>query len=287
VLAAVLFVSALAYMTARPEQVESRVLSHETPAAGAGKLTRGGRIALEIREAELRLQPVEPGEPLRIEATYDVNAFVLEDDLDPGSGGTDAWTYRATFRKGDRAGLFAGLVSLVRGSTARIDVFLPADVPLDLDLKVEKGGATVRLAGLWLRTAEIEFDSGAFDLSVAEPLREPMESLSIRAVNGGSLLNGLGNASPRRLDVTYNRCGLDMDLGGRWLADAEIEIHGGMGGGVVHLPSGVILEGLDLGSIEVPTPQELNPPTLKFSMSTGAGYLELSDIRLRGSYATE
>jgi hypothetical protein len=67
-----------------------------------------------------------------------------------------------------------------------------------------------------------------------------MESLSIRTTRGGSLLNGLGNASPRHLEVTYRGTHLDMDLGGRWVADAEIEIHGGMGGGVVHLPSGVM-----------------------------------------------
>jgi hypothetical protein len=281
VLVALTVVLVVAAVTAPPKKVEDRLLSYEIPTEVAGEGYSRGRIILEIREAELHVKPVEPGEPLRVEARYDVNAFALDEEFDPGTDGSPVWVYRATFRRNDRAGAFAGLVSLVRGSTARIHVFLPADVPIDLDLNMRKGGAVVRLAGLWLRTAEVDFESGAFDLSVAEPLREPMESLTIRTALGGSLLNGLGNASPRKLDVSYRVGGLDMDLGGHWLADAEININGAMGGGVVHLPSGVILEGLDLGGIEPPTLPEVKPPTLRFSVSTSRGKLELSDMRLR------
>lgn len=275
VLATVLVASAIAFLSAPPEQVEDHVLNPEIP-AGAG-----GRVVLEIREAELHVEPVEPGEPLRVEARYDVNSFALEEEVDSGADGDGAWSYRATFGRSDRAGAFAGLVSLARGSAARIDVFLPADVPMDLVLDVEDGAAVVRLGGLWLNTAVIGVESGALDLDVNRPLREPMEHLAIRTAGGGSLLNHLGNASPRRLDVRYGLGHIDMDLGGHWLVDAEIHINGGMGGGVVHLPAGVILEGLDLGEIKANVAPELNPPTLKFSVSTGMGYLEWSDIRLR------
>jgi hypothetical protein len=281
VLVVALVVSGVAALTALPEQVEHRVMARELPFATTGEGFSGGRVVLDIREAELSIEPVDAGEPLRIEARYDVNAFGLEENFDPETADRGAWTYRAVFGRSERAGAFAGLVSMVRGSTSQIHVFLPADVPIDLDLKIKKGGAVVRLAGLWLRTAEVDFESGAFDLSVAEPLREPMESLSIHTVRGGSLLNGLGNASPRRLDVSYRAAGLDMDLGGHWQRDAEININGSSGGGVVHLPAGVILEGLDLGGIEAHVEPELQPPTLTFSMSTGLGTLELSDIRLR------
>lgn len=276
-----LVLSGVAALTALPEQVEHRVAFREIPVTGAGAEFARGRVFLEIREAELSVEPVDAGEPLRVEARYDVNAFTLEEEFDPGTDGTEPWTFRAVFGRSERSGAFAGLVSLVRGSPAHIQVYLPQDAPIDLTLNVAKGGAVVRLAGLWLRTAEVDFESGAFDLSVAEPLREPMESLSIRTVKGGSLLNGLGNASPRRLDVDYRAAGLDMDLGGHWQRDAEITINGSSGGGVVHLPAGVILEGLDLGGIEAPVDPELQPPTLTFSMSTGLGTLELSDIRLR------
>jgi hypothetical protein len=280
VLLAVLVVWGVATVTALPERVEYRMVIHEIPVAASGEEFTGGRVLLEIREAQLSVEPVDAGEPLRVEARYDVNAFALKEELDPGTDGSGTWTFRAVFGRSKRSGAFAGLVSLVRGSPAHIHVFLPEDVPIDLALNMKKGGAVVRLAGLWLRKAEVDFESGAFDLSVAEPLREPMESLSIRTAKGGSLLNGLGNASPRRLDVSYSMGGIEMDLGGRWQRDAVININGGVGGGVLHLPAGVIMEGLDLGGIEARVAPELQPPTLTFSLSTSMGKLELSDIHL-------
>jgi hypothetical protein len=200
-----------------------------------------------------------------------------------GSKGESGWIYRATFGRAERSGAFAGLVSLVRGSTARIDVFLPAEVPLDLILNMQEGGAVIRLGGLWLRTADIELESGGIDLSVDEPLREPMKSLSISTARGGALLNRLGNASPRSLEVSYRMGNIDMDLGGKWLADAEVAISGGTGGGVVHLPSGVNFEGLEGRGIEAPGTPEPKLPTLRFSVSTGVGWLEFSDFFMRGA----
>jgi hypothetical protein len=109
-----------------------------------------------------------------------------------------------------------------------------------------------------------------------------MKSLSIRTTTGGALLNRLGNASPRLLDLSYRMGHIDMDLGGQWLADAEITINGGTGGGVVHLPSGVILEGLEHRGVEAIDASELSLPTLRFSVSTGMGWLEFSDLVSRG-----
>lgn len=281
-LGVVLVVAATAYFTARPEQVEHRVLTPEIPSDTVGDGSAGGRVVLTIQEAELHVEPIDSGEPLRVEGRYDVNAFALEDELVTGVDGDSAWIYRATFGRAKRSGAFSGLVSLVRGSTARIDVFLPADVPLDLVLKMQEGGAVIRLAGLWLKNADLDLESGAFDLSVDEPLREPMENLSIRTRRGGALLNRLGNASPRRLDVSYRTGHIDMDLGGQWLADAEITIKAGTGGGVVHLPSGVALEGLDRHGVEASGAVESNLPTLRFSVSTGVGWLEFSDWARRG-----
>jgi len=260
----------VALVTTEPEQVESHVLTPEIPL----EIAAGGRVILEARQAELYVEPAEPGEPLRVEAHYDTNAFALEEEFDPATEEDGAWTYRMTFGRGDRSGALSGLVSMFRRSTARIHVFLPRDVPIDLTLDAETGAAIVRLGGLWLRTAEVRLETGALDLSFDEPLREPMESLKIRSVMGGALLNRIGNASPRRLDVNYNMGGIDMDLGGLWLRDAEINIIGRMGGGAVHLPEGVTIEGLDHGNIEAPMEPELKRPTLKFSVSSRMGQIE-------------
>jgi len=262
-------VSVAAFLTARPAQLEERVLSPRVPASA-------GRFILDTRDAEVRVVAAEPGEPLRVQAHYDVNAFMLEEEFDPGPGRDGTWTYRVTFGKGDLPGAFSGLVSAVRGTTSRVDVYLPADVRLDLDLGMTEGGAVVRLGGLWLRHVDVRFERGALDLSVDEPLREPVESLSVSSRMGGALLNKLGNASPRRLDVGYRMGGIDMDLSGRWARDAEITIDGGMGGGVVHLPLDVTFEGLGRERGSLPTDSGSGLPTLSFDVDTGFGALEFS-----------
>jgi len=269
-------IAVVAALSVRPEQIENRTLTAEIPARDNVEGGISGHVILEIREAEFHLEPAEPGEPLRVEARFDDNAFALDEHFDPGTSGDGAWTYRVTFGKGDRPGAFSGLVPLVRGSTARIDVFVPMGVPIDLDLDVKEGSAVVRLGGLWLRDAEIDFGVGAFELSVDEPLHEPMEHLSIRSELGGALLNYLGNASPRRLDVKYSTGGIDMSLHGKWLRDAEVNINGGMGGGVVHLPSGVITEGLGREQDAPSGDGDLSIPVLRFSVSSGLGRLEFS-----------
>lgn len=82
VLLTVALLLGVAALTARPERVEDRVATHAIPVRADGKGHTGGRVVLEIREAELHVEPVSPGEPLRIEARYDVNAFALDEGLD-------------------------------------------------------------------------------------------------------------------------------------------------------------------------------------------------------------
>jgi len=276
VLLAVALVSGLAWITSKPEQMQSRELIPEIPASFAAGEPIAGRVILDIRDAELHLAPAEPGEPLRVLARYDVNAFALSERLDTATEGDGAWSYRVTFGKGDRPGVFSGLVSVVRSTTARIDVFLPAEIPIDLALDMKEGGAVVRLGGLWLRNAEVAFRAAAVDLDIDEPLREPMDTLSIRTAMGGSLLNNLGNASPRRLDVSYSTGGIDMGLAGEWLRDAEINIECGIGGGAVHLPRGVIIKGLDREPSDSPGESGVQRTTLTFTVTGGLGRLEFS-----------
>jgi hypothetical protein len=236
VLIVVLTVLGAAYLTARPEHVEDRVLTPEIPSLVAGDGASVGRLLLTVQEAELHIEPIEAGEPLRVLARYDTNAFALDGELGAGEDGGTAWIYRATFGRAEQAGLFSGLVSVLRGSTARIDVFLPRGVPLDLVLTLNEGAAVLRLGGLWLETAEIEIESVALDMAVDEPMPEPMKSLSIRTTKGG----------------------------------------------VVHLPSGVVLEGLERHGVEAVEASESDQPTSKFSVTTSLGWLEFSDYVNRG-----
>ena len=162
------------------------------------------------------------------------------------------------------------------GSSPRVDVYLPQDVRLDLELEIAQGGAQVELGGLWLTTAELEFNQGGFQLEIGEPLRQPMERLTIYGSMGGFSASKLGNASPRELDIDFRMGGMDLDLRGHWVQDADVSISFGMGGGNVRLPKDVEIVGLAGDRVVARRDPEIKAPILTFSVSGDLDNLEFN-----------
>lgn len=281
----VALVVGLAWMKATSSQPESQVLSRpipepppvppsslsaDLPAAGAPPA--GGRVVLDLSEAEFLIEPGPPGDPIRVEASYDRASSALEETFEPGDAGT--WTYTVRFQR--NLGFLAKLFEGMAGKSPKVRVLIPPDVPIDLDMNLGEGEAHVRLGGLWLTTAELEFAMGGVDLSIDEPLREPIESLSIKASMGGGNFRSLGNASPKRLDVDVSMGGMNLDLTGRWLRDAEIQIRQSMGGAGVKLPDDVVIEGIDHPRAMRQSSQEIPLPVLRFSVSSEMGEVEFN-----------
>jgi hypothetical protein len=165
--------------------------------------------------------------------------------------------------------------ALVGGTGSRVDVYLPSDVPLELEVRVRQGGGTLDLGGLWLTSVDIECTQGGFELDVSEPLREPMESLVFHGSTGGFTANRLGDASPRRLDVDWTTGGMELDLRGNWVTDSAISIRTHRGGASVTLPRDVEIVGLETRRVGLRGDQEIPRPTLTFSVSTTQGELEI------------
>jgi hypothetical protein len=95
---------------------------------------------------------------------------------------------------------------------------------------------------------------------------------------GGGEVVGLGNASPRELEIEFSMGGGDVDLRGAWSRDAQITIDQSMGGASVRLPSGVEILGLDRpGGLERPGLDEVPRPVLTFTVSSQFGELEFVD----------
>ena len=231
-----------------------------------------------LSDAEIRIEPGSPGQPIRVEASYDKSTSTLEEDFEPGVDGP--WTYTLTFRRTSNTGFFTRMFEGFAGKSAKVKIFLPPDVPLDLDFDLSQGEAVARLGGLWLTNASVEFSQGGMDLSIDEPLKEPIERLAIKGSMGGGNLQMLGNASPRQLEVDFSMGGMGLDLRGRWVRDADIRIHSSMGGAGVRLPDNVVIEGLEHAKgadRPRPTPQaskEIPIPVLKFSVSSEMGEIE-------------
>jgi hypothetical protein len=241
----------------------------EVPAAGT--------VELNLNQTEFEVRPGAPGEPLRVDARFDSSHYTLTEEFNEGDG-DQGWTYRIAFRRSSGSGLLAGLRELISRSQPRVVIVLPPDVPFDLDLSVMRGGGEVELGGLWLTNIDVEFLQGGGHVAVSEPLRSPAEQVRIGFSMGGGEVEGLGNASPRRLDIEFSMGGGDVDLRGAWSRNARISIDQSMGGASVQLPREVDIRGLDRpGALASPGLDEVPRPVLTFDVSSRFGELEFLD----------
>ena len=166
----VIGVTGLAALKARDEKVTEREL---TPPISASDSTAtesveietgdtGGRVVLSLFHAEFEVLPADPGEPLRVEATYDEKSYELVERFD--DNGESGWVYEVTFRR-TGGQLMTELKQMFSGSRPRVAVYLPRDVKIDLDLETRQGALEGNLGGLWLGSAEIKLEQGGLQLS--------------------------------------------------------------------------------------------------------------------------
>jgi len=232
-----------------------------------------GRIILDLRNTTFDIKPAGPGEPLTVEAEYDINSYEITGSFDEGTA-EDGWTYEVNFRRTSSSYLMTVLKEALGGNKPRVVVSLPRDIPYDLDLSVMQGGAEVELGGLWLTNADLRFLQGGGTVEFSAPLYAPAESLSIEFTQGGGAIEGVANASPSRLEASFSMGGGFLDLEGPWLRDAEIDIDQSMGGVTVRLPRDVIIRGITRPGVEVPETGDTGMPVLRFSTSSHYGELE-------------
>ncbi len=283
---AILGTFGLAKMQVQDEQVEDQVFTHELSAGDSDRevVTDEGealtletadlasRIRLDLAHANFDIQVARPGEPLRVEARYDVGSYELEQiGSDEGDANPDV---EIRFRR-TGSGWLAGVKEMLGGSKPKVKIYLPTGQPLNLDFELSQGGAEMDLGGLWLTTAEIRFEQGGLDLSFDTPLQAPMERLYIDGSMGGISISRVGNASPRHLEVLCSMGGMMLDLRGPWQNDADIRVDASMGGAGLRLPRDVRIEGLASGRVHVEGETELGVPVLRFETSVSMGELEI------------
>jgi len=242
----------------------------ESPAVNSLK---GGRVILNLSQGEFEIKPAAPGEPLTVKAKYDVNSDYIKENYTVLPDST--WVYQLDFHR-TTDGLQSLLQAILgQGNDAKIVVYLPTDVPLDLEFDVEKGGMESEFGGLWLNDADISVGKGGFVLSVQEPLQHPMGNLKIHGSMGGVVLSRLGNASPQSFDLNWKMGGGDMDLRGQWANDCDFMLKAHMGGMDVRVPEDVRVTGLpDLAGPRLEQYQELPQYELRFNVDVSMGGFE-------------
>lgn len=268
--------SLVAWNDTRKVEPVDTVLAPEEPAAIPDNtiFRRGGTVRLDLSEGEFTIYPAGEGEGLRVEAVYDDNLYDLTQDFEVLADST--WTYDLQFHQTETG--FRGFMRSIfaRGPSTELKIFLPRDVPLDLVTRIAKGGVETELGGLWLRSADLEGRMGGFALAVSRPLREPMESLRIRTSMGGFEAEGLGNASPRRLDVASRMGGGDVGMNGAWLNDCQARFSVNMGGLAVRMPRDVEYEeGWPEAGLEVAEEIGADPPVIYLVLEQQRGEIDV------------
>ena len=233
-----------------------------------------GRVILELANGEFKIRPGEPGTGVVVKATFDEGAFALEDTFAVLPDST--WVYRVTYHR-TIPGLQHMFMSFMgKGGESKVDIFLPPDIPMVLEVAIKEGGADAELGGLWLGEALFEFNKGGFALDIEKPLVQPIDRMVIRGSMGGLEASHLGNASPRMLDVACKMGGVELDLSGAWLGDCDAVLSVEMGGMAVIVPSILEVEGLPVeGSALRHEDSEVPTPVLRVSSSQKRGEIEV------------
>lgn len=271
----------VAFVQVRSEKVEDRSVRRQVPGVrtarepGSEPPATAGRVRIDVSGVEQwRLEPAPPGEPIRILARYDEKSYELVERFEEADDGS--WTHDVEFRR-TSGYVLAALKAVFGGSSPELRVLLPTDTPIALEVRFGQGGFVADLGGLWLTTADVEFEMGGMELGFDEPTRVPMERLAIEGAMGGMSVHGVGHASPRELDVAYRMGGMELDLGGPWSRDSDVSVRLDMAGGALRLPRGVNVEGIDAAGPRVRENREVGLPTLRFEVSTRRGELEIVD----------
>lgn len=241
----------------------------------AARLTtsKAGRVRLSLGEGEFRVRPAAPGEGLHAHAEYDSTVHRLTEKFTVLPDST--WEYSLECRQ-VVSGSFLKQVLGGGKNNAKVTVYLPPEVPLDLVLRAQRGGCEADLGGLWLVRGDIDFLQGGIELEFSSPLREPMESLSLRTRMGGLTAARVGNASPRVLEIDCAMGGGEIDLRGAWRGDCAARASARMGGIELKVPAEMRVEGygaLEPGALRQPS--EVPTPVLRLSATAKMGEIEV------------
>jgi len=234
-----------------------------------------GRVILEFGRGEFYVRPAEPGAGVSVQARFDRASHVLTDSLEVLPDST--WVYHVQYRATVPM-LRAMLQALIGGDTeSRVEVFLPPDLPIALEVVMEQGGAEIDLGGLWLTGADLRFHQGGAEVDISSPLREPLGELRLTSSMGGVEATRLGNASPRILLVSTRMGGGAIDLGGAWAGDCRARFAVEMGGlavmgaeGLQMQPASRRPEALGGEAAEVPL------PTLWYDVEARMGEVDIT-----------
>jgi len=255
--------------TAAPLAGMTAKSSTDKPAAGLGWLL------LDLSQGGFYIHPGEPGAGVVVKASYDTSAFELIDYSH--SWPDSSWVYQLRFHQ-TLSGFEALLHNIASDSQGpEVHVYIPPDLPIELNGVVKMGGLECELGGLWLTAVDLRYNMGGVELRISEPLREPLESLVLVGRMGGAEITHLGNASPGNLAVNCRMGGLSLDLAGAWRNDCLADVTISMGGMEITVPDNIRVVAAGDGTDNLSrTDQEFSTPVLYLKQTVEMGEIEVN-----------
>ncbi len=234
----------------------------------------GGRVVLNLSNGDFQIRAAEPGQGLRMDVVYDDALFDMTQDFKTLPDST--WSFEVGFFR-TSTGMRAFLQSVFsKGPSAKVTIYLPPEVPVELVGKISQGALEGDFGGLWLSSIDLELAKGGFVLDVSQPMREPVEHLRITSSMGGMEVDNLGNASPLNLNISCKMGGGQVNLDGAWRNDCNVDLAVKMGGISVLVPPEVkVLRGNEESGTLAEANSEVEKPTLRFQVRQQYGEIEI------------
>lgn len=173
----------------------------------------------------LRIEPGEPGLLYRALFDYDEEYATPEHRYRNGrlDIGIDV----------RQSGPFGG-----RGSTdSSLDLKLPGEVPIELQLDFGAAEADLDLSGIPLRRLEFNTGASKSELRIDEPNPERLASASFNVGAADLDIRGMGNLRAERVTLKAGVGSVTLGLQGEWPRDARVSVEMGLGVLEVRVPS--------------------------------------------------
>ena len=116
---------------------------------------------------------------------------------------------------------------------------LSRSVPLDLDMELGATKAMLDLGGLQLQRLKLQSGASETVLDFSSPNATRMDVLDVDVGAASLEARNLGNANASTIRVHGGVGGVDLDFGGQWTQDANVDVELALGKLTLHVPRDV------------------------------------------------
>ncbi len=232
---------------AAPSSTSQTQLERKEPTGTESEKTPGAapvRVVLELEEAEFHIDPGSAADGIKVEAKYDESSYDLVQKYDVDDDGTPL--YHLTFKA--RIHWMRRLLASKKFSGEdhpdnRIEVQLPVETPMELQLSLAKGEGKIDLTNLALATLSTKLVMGDYRLEVDRSNPLDMNRFSLEGKMGEFEINGVSRLAAKNILIVGEMGEMRIHFGGPLLRDSSLVTNMRMGEMLLRLPDNAVWHG--------------------------------------------